>query len=357
MLLRGAPIELPRPLDEEAARALTAAIAGAGGDAEVVAADERSTIACATHPSLRQDGSCARCENRICALCRLDMGLAGRPHVGGGMALCRACLARERRRRRFTRGRVAALLLVLSAVALWGLRVTHRRSARLDWNRTLAVEVALLIRGATPYTVSDGLRSRLPELEQFFDREVARYRPGTPRPFRFVALDPIAVATAPPMPPPEEALLDRARYMLALNDYLAPIDARIARAPHDVRLYLVLSPPELGQAQFMEGAGAAGGDFGIVLATVDAKTIELALIGLGHELLHCIGASDKYDTRGHSVAPAGLCEPDAVPRYPQRCAELMAGETALAPDTGRLASELSEVRVGAVTAREIGWLH
>jgi hypothetical protein len=55
------------------------------------------------------------------------------------------------------------------------------------------------------------------------------------------------------------------------------------------------------------------------------------------------------------MVPAGLAEPGLLPRYPQRAAEIMVGEVPEAADQGRLVESLDEVRVGPVTAMEIGW--
>jgi hypothetical protein len=62
------------------------------------------------------------------------------------------------------------------------------------------------------------------------------------------------------------------------------------------------------------------------------------------------------DAGGHATVPAGLAEPDLVPRFPQRMAELMVGEVPLGPAGGRLPASAAEVGVGPVTAAEVGWL-
>ena len=77
---------------------------------------------------------------------------------------------------------------------------------------------------------------------------------------------------------------------------------------------------------------------------------------IAHELLHTLGATDKYDPAGHAVVPAGLAEPDRSPTFPQRYGELMVGEVPLDPMRGRLIASLAELRVGPITAVEIGWV-
>ena len=59
-----------------------------------------------------------------------------------------------------------------------------------------------------------------------------------------------------------------------------------------------------------------------------------------HELLHTFGATDKYAGSGAPLFPVGYAEPERVPRYPQRYAEIMAGRVPLAPDAPGYARRL-----------------
>jgi len=75
-----------------------------------------------------------------------------------------------------------------------------------------------------------------------------------------------------------------------------------------------------------------------------------------HELLHTFGATDKYDpATGLPRYPDGFAEPELVPRYPQRLAEIMAGKMPLTSTEADLPENLGQERVGPLTAREIGW--
>jgi hypothetical protein len=105
---------------------------------------------------------------------------------------------------------------------------------------------------------------------------------------------------------------------------------------------------------FAEGSGALNGEVAFVRGTADGD-LSVSLQAIGHELLHTVGARDKYDADGHVLAPDGLADPARVPPYPQDHAEWMAGEVPVAPGRGRVAATLEEMQVGPVTAREIGW--
>ena len=78
---------------------------------------------------------------------------------------------------------------------------------------------------------------------------------------------------------------------------------------------------------------------------------------LTHELLHTLGATDKYQPGTNLPRfPEGYGEPNAEPLYPQQRAELMGGRIAIAADYAEIPPDLGRVVVGPLTAAEIGWL-
>ena len=77
---------------------------------------------------------------------------------------------------------------------------------------------------------------------------------------------------------------------------------------------------------------------------------------MAHELLHTIGATDKYSLSTlQPDYPIGYIEPDRQPLHPQRFTEIMAGRRAVSESQAEMPASLRNVRLGAVTAREIGW--
>jgi hypothetical protein len=94
---------------------------------------------------------------------------------------------------------------------------------------------------------------------------------------------------------------------------------------------------------------------GVARADIDASMLDFALFVAAHELFHTLGASDKYDATGHATFPGGFAEPERIPLYPQRGAELMARNLPLSPTSERPPETLDELWVGDATATEIGW--
>ncbi|MGE5664145.1 MAG: hypothetical protein ACM31I_07450 [Deltaproteobacteria bacterium] len=255
--------------------------------------------------------------------------------------------------------RAAVLVGALVVAAAWAGGVYRIRAARVKWDRP--VEVAVVLLSATEI---DALRfarmeDGLSELGDRLSAEFARYRGGSGTPFSFRLVGPVPFDGALSLTPESPGAIDRAMHAYRLWRTLRGVHAaaRFDPEPYDARIYLLLEPatvPE-GTRTFAEGSGAAGGEVGLVRAAASSDDAVLALTAVAHELLHCLGATDKYDSAGHALAPDGLAEPDLSPQYPQRYAEWMVGEVPTGPGQGRIPSSLAEIRVGPATAREIGW--
>ena len=253
--------------------------------------------------------------------------------------------------------RVIVLLTILAVVAIFGWGQRRSRAARIAWQRPVAVVVFLS--GDADEAAAASLASSLGAVAARLREERDRYLgPGDDPPIDFLVLGPLRPSRAPPGDPPGDGALDRALHAFEL--WRAERSAFAAAggfdpALADVRIHLVASKPA-GELRVAEGLGAAGGEVGIVRASLDAADAFLAATAVTHETFHCLGATDKYDAAGHAIPPGGLAEPERSPPYPQRYAELMVGELPTARGAGRLPEGPDELAIGPVTAAEIGWL-
>jgi hypothetical protein len=170
-------------------------------------------------------------------------------------------------------------------------------------------------------------------------------------------LGPIEVTEDPPTPA-GATLFDLARYTFRLWQYLRRVDASAGpQVNHaDMAIYVVTHVPKYDERPLVEGASQQGGKVGIVQVELEPKMVDFALFVTAHELMHTLGATDKYDPIGRTLIPAGLPEPTLSPIYPQRYAEVMARNLVLSETKERTPNSLDELRVGAITAQEIGWL-
>jgi hypothetical protein len=95
---------------------------------------------------------------------------------------------------------------------------------------------------------------------------------------------------------------------------------------------------------------------GVVNAVAESDHEGSNNIVIAHELLHTLGATDKYDPATLApIYPEGYGDPERQPRYPQELTEIMAGRYALDAHTFEMPASLADVVVGEATAREIRW--
>jgi hypothetical protein len=259
--------------------------------------------------------------------------------------------------RAFFRVRVSILLSILIAVLIWAGCDIQRRRARNQWIDTLDVALILVREDNLDHGAVEMLKRRTVALEERLATEFHRRNPDAPKPFRFVVEGPVDLRRAPPRQP-SEGLFDLARYNFDLWRFVRGVnaDAGVEASRFDATIYLVARSPKRGSGGSVEGASQEGGTVGVVEVELDRTMVDFALFVTTHELLHLLGAKDKYDASGRSLVPEGLAEPELSPLYPQRRAEVMARNVALSPTEERPPESLSDLQVGAATAREIGWV-
>jgi hypothetical protein len=121
-----------------------------------------------------------------------------------------------------------------------------------------------------------------------------------------------------------------------------------------VRLFVLYHPLHYDQS-LPHSLGLQKGLFGFAHVFADDAQRAQNNMVITHELLHTLGARDKYDTDGQPVYPVGFADPYADPRYPQHKAEIMAGRIPVTEQRAEIPQGLSESVVGYATAAEIGW--
>ena len=127
-------------------------------------------------------------------------------------------------------------------------------------------------------------------------------------------------------------------------------------APDDVRMF-VLYQMRKSNTLLERSVGVKNGSYGVVNAVASRQMAARNRIVITHELMHILGATDKYDLySGQPFAPDGLANPEQSPLYPQKRAEIMGARIATSANQWRRPATLKSCVVGATTATEIGWL-
>jgi hypothetical protein len=251
--------------------------------------------------------------------------------------------------------RVTVLLLVLVVVAgrTWLDRVETQ-----SWKDTLWVGIYPLNADASPSAQSyiAGLtRETFTGIETFFLHESHRFG---------VTLDePVHIELYPQRTelPPEldrnAGVLGVMWWSLEMRWFAWHATKVPGRTPPRIRIFVLYHDPSSLQAT-PDSHGLQKGLVGVVHAFALPSMAGSNNIVIAHELMHTLGATDKYDLgNGAPLYPAGYAEPDREPRYPQPSAEIMAGRRALSGTDFEMPSSLRDVVVGPVTAGEIRWTH
>jgi hypothetical protein len=259
--------------------------------------------------------------------------------------------------RRAYRIRVALWLCILAGVLLYAARDYSARQTRRSWQRPLQVALVLLRRAELDAQALARLTLRLGELEAALEREFVRHGGGF-RPIRFHKFGPVLQERPVPVAADHPSFFQSLRLSLALRELASDSDerAQVPDTDFDGRIYVLLSPPESDAQALAEGLGEDGGRIAITSLELSEHSVDFGLFVVTHELFHLLGAGDRYAADGTAQLPDGLGEPELVPLYPQRTVEVMARGRVIAPGEEVPPSELDELRVGTMTAREIGWL-
>ena len=253
--------------------------------------------------------------------------------------------------------RVAILLLVLAAVAM----DTWRAQAQLDWRLPFHVVLyPINADGSTrvaAYLNTLNVQDFRP-VSDYFHAEGKRHQLGLSQPISLQLGAP--VTAIPPAPPSDGNLLSVIGWSLKMrffawrnNDWQGGSSGMLKP---QIRMYLLYYDPTT-QPRLNHSTALEKGRIGRVNLFGSTKQHEQNLVVLAHELLHTVGATDKYDLKNNlPMYPTGYADPNQQPLYPQRRAELMGGRIPITPNDAKMPLSLDQTMMSDLTAREIGWL-
>jgi hypothetical protein len=188
-------------------------------------------------------------------------------------------------------------------------------------------------------------------IEDFVNREARRYG---------IDIDAVEVVyrgrmdSLPPQPPSGRSLLENVWWSLKFRFWAARRDWNDDGPEADIELFVVYHDTATTRS-LEHSVGLQGGLIGIINAFADESYVGSNQFVIAHELMHTLGATDKYAANNMPAHPGGYAEPYSQPLYPQRFAEIMGGRIPLSPRESRMPNSLDEVIVGVETATEINW--
>jgi hypothetical protein len=242
-------------------------------------------------------------------------------------------------------------LLLLVGMQAW---LTKLRAT--DWDQPLRV-VVYPINGDGRNTTSEYISSlgvySFESIEYFMKCEAQHYGLELGNPLS-ITLAP-QIDELPPGPPQDGNPLGVIFWSLIMRYWAYRADTYKGPAP-DIQIFIAYFDPAAHKRLDLS-LGLEKGLIGVVNAFADREMAEKNNVVITHELLHTLGATDKYDSAtDQPLYPDGYAEPERVPLYPQEKAEIMAGSIPLSEDKADMPEGLMDTVIGAKTAAEIKWI-
>lgn len=249
--------------------------------------------------------------------------------------------------------RIFILLLVLAVVALGAWR---ERNQSVEWRHDLPVNIYLINADGSEVTASylSSLAAvDFKPVEAFMREEAVRYDRSTQASIE-IRMGGI-LSTQPPPPPSNGNSLEVISWSLRMR-WWSYRNANTAGPGPQVKLYLLYFDPAQHN-RLAHSTGLQKGLLGRVNVFSSRDMASQNNVVITHELLHTLGATDKYDPANNLPAfPDGYADPQQTPQWPQRFAEIMAGRIPVSANKAEIPPSLNDVVIGEKTAREINWM-
>lgn len=248
--------------------------------------------------------------------------------------------------------RIVVLLSILFVLVVGGWLAEQRLAS---WERPIWVTVYPIVANggeATQRYVETVGEATFASINAFFERELRPYGVTLTPPVRF-QIAPVSQELPPELPdqfsPAAVGLWSLKMRWWAWNRQRT--DDLIAS---DIQMF-VLYHRVGGDSEVNMSVGMRKGMYGVVKAYAGKAHESRNDIVIAHELLHVLGATDKYVlSTGDPEYPFGYADPDQVPLFPQTRAEIMGGRIPLSAYESVMPDSLRECHIGRRTAKEIG---
>ncbi len=123
----------------------------------------------------------------------------------------------------------------------------------------------------------------------------------------------------------------------------------------DIRLFVEYYAKESSESQI--SVGLEKGMMALVKNYADEQLMERNNVIIAHEMLHTLGATDKYDPISLlPYFPHGYAYPELGRNQQRNTCEIMGGRIPYANNLAVVPESLGDCLIGKMTAKEIGWL-
>ncbi len=244
-------------------------------------------------------------------------------------------------------------ILFCAMVAIFAIS-THQRIYSRLWHEPLDV-VIYPINGDSTLETHNYIQSLtdddFTDIDRWISREAVRYDLPQKQPLRTRLGE--QVKSNPPLLPDTNNVAAIVWWGLRLRWWVWRNTPDSHSNLRRVRVFVSFRSDE---ASLPHSVGLQKGLIGVVHAFSDPRQNSQNNIVIAHEILHTVGATDKYSFHGTPLYPQGYANPHRQPLYPQRYAEIMAGEIPTSSYASYMAESLKSTRINTITAREIAWI-
>jgi len=245
-------------------------------------------------------------------------------------------------------------LLSIFFVILVSTWMTEKRMAA--WDRPILVTIYPIAADDKPETLKfvEAIDVRaFDDVNRFMSRQAMPYGFTVTPAFRFQLAQP-----GTELPPAVPGQFDPAAigwWSLKMRWWAWMQDTEDGLVSPDIQMF-VLYRSLGGETEGGISVGMRKGRYGLVKAYARQAMHPSNLIIFTHEILHVLGASDKYIlTTGEPLFPEGYADPDQRPLFPQKRAEIMGVRIAINSFSSVMADSLDQCKIGRQTAEEIGF--
>ena len=252
---------------------------------------------------------------------------------------------------RFTRILILLIILFFVSLSTW---TTMLRTT--SWKKPLRA-VVYPVNADNSSASAEYIRSLEDDtfnpVEDFMRDEAERYSLELEDPVTFIQAP--EVEQLPPEPPHGGSIFKVMLWSLRLRWWRYAVDTYDGPAAQ-IKIFVLYHDPKA--FDFLDhSVGIKKGLICIVNAYASWKMREMDNVIIAHELLHTVGATDKYDRLTKlPVFPEGYAEPDKEPLIPQEFAEIMGGRMQISDNSSEMPESLYQTLIGPVTAQEIKWI-
>jgi hypothetical protein len=244
---------------------------------------------------------------------------------------------------------LAAILVFVGATHYW-----EQREVR-SWRQPLTIAI-YPVNGDASAAVTDYINSLSPvhfqEIADFVETQASRYGVKAASPQLRLGAE---INSLPPAPPEDKSnKFAVILWSLKLRYWVYRHGSSWLPSFGVIRLFVVYHVGKPGVA-LDHSLGLREGLIGVVHAFANPVQDSQNNVVIAHELLHTLGATDKYGPGGLPLFPEGYGDAERVPRYPQQMAEIMAGRVAVSEIRAEIPADLAACVIGYKTAHEINW--